>query len=70
MAALSEARKALTAGVGLLADLIASGTLHGTALQWAHVALTVATLTGVYVVPNKPAYQAKHSTTNPYTHGV
>lgn len=57
---LAEIRKTLTAGVGLLAQLIAQGYLHGAVLDWARVVLAAATLLGVYVVPNKPAYDAKH----------
>ena len=57
---LSRIRKVLVAGVGFLADVVASGLLHGEAEKWAHVALTLATLAGIYRVPNSPAYQPKH----------
>jgi len=49
---LSEIRKAAVALVGAVAQGISLGFLHGTALHYAQIVVAVATLLGVYVVPN------------------
>lgn len=57
-AKLAEARKAVVAVVGALAEIVSLGLLHGRALDIANVVITLATATGVYVVPN---YTPQHA---------
>jgi hypothetical protein len=52
---LTTARKALIALVGVVAQAVSLGVLHGTVLAYAQVVLALATAVGVYVVPNKAA---------------
>lgn len=51
-------RKAIVAGLGLVAQIAASGVLDGPADEgarlWVQAILAVAAAVGVYVVPNKP----------------
>lgn len=49
-----EVKKLLASMAGMLALLIASGTLSGTALQIASGVVLVLTGTGVYAAKNKP----------------
>lgn len=49
---LAEYRKAVVAGVGAVAELLALGVLHGTVQSVAQGVIAVATATGVYTVPN------------------
>lgn len=52
---LAEARKAATAVVGAIAEAVALGVLHGTALHVAQLVIAGAVALGVFVVPNRPA---------------
>ena len=47
-----EVRKTITATCGLLAEVLATGVLHGTAEHVVQGVLAVATVFGVYTVPN------------------
>ena len=51
---LAQIRKAAVAAVGLLAEALNAGLVHGTAARWAAVVIAAATAAGVYGVPNKP----------------
>jgi hypothetical protein len=51
---LAEIRKAVVPAVGLLAQVVALGVLHGTALEVASAVLWAAAVAGVYGVPNAP----------------
>ena len=51
---LAEVRKVAVAVVGVVAQVVALGLLHGTALHWAQVVVAAATAVGVYGVPNAP----------------
>jgi len=58
---LSDAKKALVAVAGVLAQVLELGLLHGTALHWAQVASGAVAAVLVYVVPGpqpKPAPEA------------
>ena len=46
--------KAIAALVGVAAQLVALGVLHGTALYVVSGFIAVATVSGVYRVPNRP----------------
>ena len=46
------ARKFVVAASGAVAQVIALGVLHGTALHDAQIALSVLTALGVYLTPN------------------
>lgn len=50
----AEIRKAAIAVLGVIAQAVALGVLHGTALHYAQVVLAAATAAGVYVAPNAP----------------
>jgi hypothetical protein len=50
---LAPYRKVAAAGCGLIALALANGLLHGEAAAAANAVLSVATLAGVYKVPNK-----------------
>jgi hypothetical protein len=50
---LTKFDKALVAVIGVLAQLVALGVLHGDALHYANVVIAVATALGVYHMPNK-----------------
>ena len=49
---IARARKFLVSVVGLVAMLVASGALHGTAQNVAQAVIAVATALGVYAAPN------------------
>jgi hypothetical protein len=51
---LAEARKAVVAAVGAVAELVSLGVLHGTALTVATSIISIATAVGVYRTPNAP----------------
>lgn len=51
---LTEARKALVAAAGVVAQVIALGVLHGTALHWAQIASGALAAILVYRIPNAP----------------
>jgi hypothetical protein len=59
---LAEARKTLVAVLGVVAQAVSLGVLHGAALHGAQVVLAVATAAGVWAAPNGTAsdYQARH----------
>lgn len=50
---LAEYRKGITAVVGGVAELVALGVLHGTALAVAQAVIAAATAAGVVRLPNK-----------------
>lgn len=52
-------RKSITAGVGVLAQVVQLGLLPPQWQGWATLAISAATLAGVYVVPNAPAKRPK-----------
>lgn len=52
---LAQARKALVAAAGVVAELVAAGVLSGSVEHYAQLALAVLAAVGVYAVPNKPA---------------
>lgn len=52
-ARLAEARKALLAAAGVLAQVIELGVLHGSALHWAQIASGAVASALVFLVPNK-----------------
>jgi hypothetical protein len=49
---LAEIRKALVGAIGLIAQIVATGVLHGAALHYAQGVLAVAALVGLYAIPN------------------
>lgn len=57
-ARIAEARKALVAALGLVAQAVSAGVLHGQALAIAEGLLAAATAAGVWATPNKPVCQA------------
>lgn len=55
---LTEARKFGVAVLGVIAQVIELGVLHGTALHWAQTVSGVVAAVLTYVVPNAPAKPA------------
>ena len=55
---MQEYSKAITAVVGLVAMLISTGVLDGSAQLYVNAAIAALTALGVYAVPNKPSKQA------------
>lgn len=51
---IATARKFLVSVLGLVAMLVASGALHGTAQSVAQAIIAIATAAGVYVAKNEP----------------
>lgn len=49
----AEARKAAAGVVGVVAEIVATGVLHGTAAHVAAIVIAAATAVGVYQLPNK-----------------
>jgi hypothetical protein len=54
----AEARKTVVAVLGVVAQAVSLGVLHGAALHDAQIVLAVATAAGVWAAPNK--YQGRH----------
>lgn len=52
---LGEVRKLLVAAVGVIAFYLSHGLLHGTAATVATYIIGIATVVGVWAVPNDPA---------------
>ena len=48
-----EIRKAVTAAVGVAAEALDAGLVHGTAAKVVGAVIAIATVLGVYAVPNR-----------------
>jgi uncharacterized membrane protein YdjX (TVP38/TMEM64 family) len=58
---IAEVRKFIAAAVGVLAEAVAFGFLHGALLHYAGIIIAAAAALGVYVVPNaQPAPAGEH----------
>lgn len=51
-AMLGQARKFITAVIGVIAIALTQGLIEGTAAKWAGTIVGIATAAGVYIVPN------------------
>lgn len=51
-AKIAEARKAVTALIGVASLALSQGLITGTAAKWTGLAISLATAIGVYAVPN------------------
>jgi hypothetical protein len=52
---LAQAKKALIAVVGIIAQAVSLGVFSGAVLAWAQVIIAAATALGVYTVKNAPS---------------
>ena len=59
---LTSVRKFIVAAIGMAAEIVNAGLVHGTAAHYAAMAVAVATAIGVYVVPNGGSQASQPST--------
>jgi hypothetical protein len=52
---LAQIRKAIVAGVGVVAEAVSAGLVPEPAAKWVGIAIAVLTAAGVYAVPNAQA---------------